>query len=126
MKIANATARLGEDIACKFLKKQGFKIIERNFRKGYGEIDIISVDPSIDKEDVLVFVEVKTRKSNEFGDPFEAITPWKLRTIIKTSQFYKLSHPGLPESLRIDAISVKLSSSQMVLGIEHIKNISGF
>lgn len=126
MKIVNPTAKLGEDKACEYLKKNGFKIIERNFRKGYGEIDIIAIDSSSNKEKTLVFIEVKARKSNSFGSPLEAITPWKLKLITRATQFYKLIHPNLPDSMRIDAVSVSLSSNNEVDNIEHIINISGF
>ena len=120
MKIVNPTAKFGEDKACEYLKKLNFKIIERNFRKGYGEIDIIALD-----KDVLVFIEVKTRTSDKFGTPLEAITYWKLKSLIKTAQYYKMTHPNLPESLRIDAVSVLLNG-QEVQDIELTRNISGF
>ena len=126
MKIANPTAKLGEDKACEYLKKLGFKIIERNFRKGYGEIDIVALDPSAGSgQVVLVFIEVKTRTSNQFGTPLEGITYWKLKSLIKMAQFYKMTHRNLPESLRIDAISVTLNGDE-VSEIELRKNISGF
>lgn len=126
MKIVNPTAILGEDKACEFLKKIGFKIIERNFRKGYGEIDIVALDPSAGSgQVVLVFIEVKTRTSSQFGSPLEAITYWKLKTLIKVAQYYKLTHPNLPESLRIDAVAVILNGSE-TQSIELTKNISGF
>lgn len=111
----------GELAACEFLRKQGYKILQRNFKIRYGEIDIIVID-----KDSLVFVEVKTRSSSEFGSPLEAITYWKLKSLIKTAQFYKLSHPKTPELMRIDAISVVLNSNNTVASIDHIKNISGF
>lgn len=121
MKISNPTARRGEEIASCYLQKKGYKIIERNFRKGYGEIDIIATCKK-----TLVFVEVKTRTSQEFGDPLEAIAPWKLRSLIKTVQFYKMTHRNLPEQMRIDAISVMLSPGGEGEKIKHIENISGF
>lgn len=121
MRIANPTARRGEEIASKYLQKHGYKVIERNFRKGYGEIDIIAL-----KQNVLVFVEVKTRTSQEFGDPLEAIAPWKLRSLVKTAQFYKMTHKNLPEQMRIDAISVMLSPGGEEEKVEQIENISGF
>lgn len=124
MRIVNPIAKLGEDKACEYLKKLGFKIIERNFRKGYGEIDIIAIDEN-SREKVLSFVEVKTRTSNAFGSPLEAITYWKLKTLVKTAQFYKITHRNLPESLRIDAVSVLLNGNE-VQSIELTKNISGF
>ena len=126
MKISNPTAILGEDKACEYLKKLGFKIIERNFRKGYGEIDIVAIDPSAGSgQAVLVFIEVKTRTSNQFGSPLEAITYGKLRTLIHTAQYYKLTHRNLPESLRIDAVAVILNGNE-VQNIELTKNITGF
>lgn len=125
MRISNPTAKLGEDKACEYLKKIGFKIIERNFRKGYGEIDIVAIEETKKDGKVLVFVEVKTRTSNLFGSPLEGITYWKLKTLIKMAQFYKLSHPNLPESLRIDAVSVILNGNE-VENIELTRNISGF
>ncbi|MCL4418532.1 YraN family protein [Patescibacteria group bacterium] len=121
MKIANRTAVVGEEKACRFLQKEGYKIIERNFRIGYGEIDIIAID-----KDCLVFVEVKTRTSDKFGTPLEAITPWKIKSLIKTAQLYKTLNPKLPEGLRIDAISVKLTNDERIEDIEHIKNITGY
>lgn len=126
MKIANPTALLGEDKACNYLQKKGYKIIERNFRKGYGEIDIVAIDPSTSSGQILVFVEVKTRTSDQFGSPLEAITFWKLKSLIKTAQYYKMTHPKLPDSLRIDAVSVILSEDNKVESIELAKNISGF
>jgi len=120
VKIVNPVAKLGEDKACEYLKKLGFKILERNYRKTYGEIDIIAID-----KDVLAFIEVKTRTSDQFGSPLESITPWKLKSLIKTAQYYKMTHKNLPESLRIDAVSVILSGND-VQNIELIRNISGF
>lgn len=114
----------GEEIATSFLIKSGYKIVERNFKKRYGEIDIIAIDSSNKKEPVLVFVEVKTRTSSDYGVPLESITPWKLRSVIKTVEYYVLTHKNLPELLRIDAVSVDLSNGEE--RIEHIKNISGF
>ncbi len=121
MRVANPIGQKGEDLAVAHLQKNGYKIIERNFRKGYGEIDIVALHKNI-----LVFIEVKTRTSSQFGTPLEAITPWKLRTLIKTAQFYKLVHPKLPESLRIDAVSVILTSFEDLEAIEIVKNISGW
>ncbi|MBI2621697.1 MAG: YraN family protein [Candidatus Levybacteria bacterium] len=121
MKISNPTAKLGEELAVQFLRKRGYKIIDRNFRKGYGEIDIIALQGR-----TLVFVEVKTRTSYQFGAPFEQITPFKLHSLVKTAQFYKVLNPKLPQSLRIDAISVLLDYSGDASNIEHVENISGF
>lgn len=119
MKISNPIAVIGEDLATQFLKKKGYKIIERNFRKGYGEIDIVCV-----KDKTLVFVEVKTRTSNVYGSPIEAISYYKLKSLIKTAQFYSHLHPEFPEALRIDAISVILDNRENLIEIKQTENIS--
>lgn len=118
--------KLGEDLAVAYLKKQGFKVIDRNFRIRGGEIDIITLDHStgLGKDATLVFIEVKTRSSSEFGTPLEAITYWKLRSLSKTAEFYKVKHPHLPESMRIDAVAVFLTGENKVASIELVKNIS--
>lgn len=121
MRIANPIARLGEDIATTFLQKKGYKILERNVRSRYEEIDIVAL-----YQKSLVFIEVKTRSSHAFGTPLEGITSWKLKSLIKAAQYYKHIHPKLPETLRIDAIAVDLDTSSTTRQIEHIENISGF
>ena len=65
---------LGEQIASKYLENLGYKIIERNFVSKLGEIDIVALDPSTSSGQVLVFVEVKARWSEDFGLPEESIT----------------------------------------------------
>lgn len=121
MRIVNPIAKLGEDLAYDYLKNHGYTTIERNFHAKGGEIDIIAIDTS-EKESVLCFVEVKTRTSSVFGTPFESITPWKLRFIEKTAQFYKSTHRGLPSALRLDAVSVIIKKDSDP-EIELIKNI---
>ncbi len=121
MRIANPVAKIGEDLACEYLKKKGYKIIERNFRKKYQEIDIIAVYDA-----TLVFIEVKTRKSSSYGSPFESIAIWKLKHLVGLSQYYKMLHPKLPDHLRIDAIGIILSQDNKIEKFEHLQNISGF
>lgn len=121
MRIVNPTAVLGENAACQFLLKKGYKIIERNFRKGYGEIDIIAI-----RDKILIFVEVKTRSTDSFGTPFEAISKKKLDKLITGAKFYKYTlHPELPDDLRIDAIGVLVKEGGVV-SIEHLENVSSF
>ena len=105
----------GEDLACRYLEKQGYKIIERN--KHYSrfcEIDIIAQYKS-----TTVFVEVKTRKTNAFGAPQEAITKTKFANIRKGVQFYLAENSV--KNFRIDAICITLKPE---LKIEHLKNIN--
>ncbi len=109
----------GEDVATSFLRKKGYKIIERNFRARCGEIDIIALD-----KDTLVFIEVKARSSREFGYPLESITKWKMKSLIQTAQFYKLKNPCLPDSMRMDAVAITFNNGNEVKSIELVKNIS--
>ena len=129
MKVSNPIAKIGEDLACEYLVGKGYKIIERNFRKKYQEIDIIAVRGSTKLtpgDSTLVFIEVKTRRSDSFGSTFESITPWKLKHLVRLAQYYKQLHPGLPDYMRIDAIGIILSDDNRLQNLEHLENISGF
>ena len=113
----------GEQFAVEFLASLGFQVIERNFRIRGGEIDIIAIDASYGGK-TLVFIEVKTRSTSDFGSPLEAIGYYKMRSLIKATQFYKLKHPKLPDLMRIDAVSVILNDEGQLMDIELVKNIS--
>lgn len=114
-----ATGLSGEEAAAKYLTSKGFRIIERNFKKRYGEIDIVAMEG-----DTLVFVEVKTRLGDKFGTPEESITPWKLRSLTRSCHYYTHLHPDLGESMRIDFLSVIFSGFDIIEKIEHYRNIS--
>lgn len=109
----------GEDLACDFLQKKSFKILTRNFSCKLGEIDIIGID-----QRTLVFVEVKTRWNDLYGKPEEAITPSKIRTIVKVSQYFKLLNPQTPDLMRLDAVVIEMNSEGDCKRIEQIKNLT--
>jgi len=89
-------------MAAAFLKREGYRIIERNYRCRYGEIDIIAMD----KKDV-VFVEVKGRKSDTFGSPEEAIGPAKQKRISKAAVHY-MQEEGLSDhNARFDVVAIR-------------------
>lgn len=118
--------KLGEQIASEYLQKQGYKIIETNFYKRWGEIDIVTIDPLASKgQDVLVIVEVKTRMEGDRITPEESMTTWKIRTLKRTALFYKNLHPELPQLMRIDFVGVRLNSELKPTKINLIKNITG-
>ena len=71
-----------EEVALRYLLKKGYRLIARNRRTPYGEIDLW-----MEKEGVPVFIEVKQRRDARFGDPLEAIAPWKLERIKKSAVF---------------------------------------
>lgn len=106
----------GEDLACEFLEKNGYKILERNksFSK-FCEIDIIA-----QIKNTLVFVEVKTRKTNSFGSPLEAITKTKYNHIRQGALTYLSENSKKFSNFRIDAIGITLEQK---VEIKHLQNI---
>lgn len=91
----------GENIAVEYLKKSGYKILERNFSSKTGEIDIIAQDGKY-----IVFVEVKSRENTQFGQPIESVTIHKARKIIRTAQCYLLYKKKQNSLCRFDVIEV--------------------
>lgn len=109
----------GEDLACKFLKKNGYRILERNYRIRGGEIDIVAKDG-----DTPVFIEVKTRYSHDFGLPKESMTPWKIKALLKTARFYVQKIGWGDKEYRLDFIGVDFADNPENPKIEMIKNIT--
>ena len=115
------TGILGEKLAKDFLKKRGYHIRETNYRCPEGEIDIVARD-----KDYLVFVEVRTKTSLEFGSPEESITLTKRERLKATAFHYQQTHNNLPQLWRIDVIAVELNQKGELSRIELIKNaVSG-
>ena len=108
--------KYGERLACEFLKKKGYKIIDNNYRTRVGEIDIIARD-----RESLVFIEVKTRTDIEAGYPEQNITSAKLQNFKAASQIYILDN-NITLPFHLDVISVDLSKSRP--DIVHFKNIT--
>lgn len=107
----------GEKAAFKFLKNNGYKILETNLRTPFGEIDAVTM-----KKGSIIFVEVKARSTSSLGPPYLAVTRAKQRHIIKNALCY-LKKRGLVNSdWRIDIVSVKLDSECAVENIEVIEN----
>ena len=120
---------LGEKMAVKFLKKRGYKILERNFQnkkgKRLGEIDIIAKTKNNRNEEEIVFVEVKTRvaKKNFENLPEENIRYQKLYKLRKIAEFYIQKNGLWEQSYRFDAVSITLSADFKGVKIKHLKNI---
>ena len=115
---------MGERVAAKYLKNKGYKILELNFQNNYGrmlgEIDIIAKD----KEDI-VFVEVKTREMEKYGDtlPEENITRTKLKKMDRIAQVYMRRHRLENAPYRFDALSIWLDLAQKTAKIKHIPHL---
>ena len=111
------TGILGEKLAKDFLKKRGYHIKETNYRCPEGEIDIVAKH-----KDTLVFIEVRAKKSLEFGSPEESITPAKMGRLRAAAAHYRQTHNNLPQLWRIDVVAVELNQKGELSRIEVIEN----
>lgn len=113
--------KLGEELACDFLKKQGYIIIEHNYRTRGGEIDIVAKEG-----EMIVFVEVKTRVSREFGYPEEAIDARKQHKLAMTAECYLANHELYEKDYRIDAIGIEMERDGRLKNLRHEKDVVGW
>ena len=107
--------KIGEDLAVEYLQDKGYQILERNWRSGHKEIDIIALSD----DGVLIIVEVKTRKSDDFGEPDIAVGITKQRMLIWAADAY-VRYKNLDVDVRFDIISIVISDAEPE--IEHIED----
>jgi len=112
-----STGRLGERLARELLQKKGYRILTANYRCPEGEIDIVAGD-----KETVVFVEVRTKRSREFGSPEESITPGKMEKLRTLAARYCQEHPELPSSWRIDVVAVEVDRNDRPVRVELIQN----
>jgi putative endonuclease len=108
----------GEQVAVNHLQQNGFTVLDRNWRCDIGEIDIVARDG-----DYLVVVEVKTRRSQRFGTPAEAVTPEKLLRLRRLTARWILASGVHPPRVRIDVLSV-LPQRSGAAQVEHLKAVA--
>lgn len=115
-RLTDNLGQFGENLACYYLQKQGYKILARNFRcRRYGEIDIIAI-----KGEILTFIEVKTRSSVLYGKPMEAVTTVKQNKIYRCAQYF-MQIKGIIHCMPIlsfDVIEV-FANGMMVKALKH-------
>ncbi len=124
---------IGEDYAATPLKKNGYQILQRNYKSKIGEIDIIAIEPSTlstplkatgtsitssgsrgsESGGTLVFVEVKTRWSKKYGKSEEVVTKKKLTKIKVVGQQYLRTYKNLPNKLRIDVVAIEVEEGKV-------------
>ena len=104
---------LGEDLVANFLLENGYEILDRNYLKPYGEVDIIAL-----KNNIVCFVEVKARKNIKYGYPREAVNYHKQQRIIKASQVYLIENNLTDYIMRFDVAEVFTESRK----INYIEN----
>jgi putative endonuclease len=113
---------LGERIARSFLEENGYDIVETNYRCPEGEIDLV-----VRQDDLLIFVEVRTRRGIGTGTPEESITPLKKQRLTAAAEHYGQHREGLPAARRIDVVAIRMKHDGRVSRIELIENaVDGF
>ncbi len=105
----------GERLAEQYLKKKGYKIVERNYRCRGAELDLIVLDRR-----VIVFVEVKTRTGRGFGSPFEAVEFRKQQKMIQAAQYFLNEKKLHQRDARFDVVGISWPGGEPV--VEHIEN----
>ena len=109
--------KLGEELARRHLESSDFAILHTNYRTNSGEIDIVA-----QKDNVLVFVEVRTRRGNSFGTPEESITPLKQAHMATSAQEYIQEHQDEDREWRLDIAAVELDRHGKLLRVDIIEN----
>ena len=100
-----------------YLAKKGYEILERNYRKKTGEIDLIAKSPG---KDEIVFIEVKTRKSSNYGKPEEAVGRGKLKKIEKTALLWLQEYKSVDMLWRIDILALELGDKTQITHLENV------
>ena len=109
--------RYGETLAARHLVEQGMVLLDRNWRCPAGEIDLVLRDG-----DVLVVCEVKTRSSNDYGTPHEAVTPDKVGRLRRLAAAWLTAHAAQPAGVRLDLVAV-LRPRRGPSVLEHVRGL---
>lgn len=104
----NKTGNFGEELAAAYLQQSGFVLLHQNWRHGHWEVDIIA-----EKDKVLHFVEVKTRRTKNFGHPEESVTKKKIQNLINASEQYLHQFPQW-QRIQFDILSITILKNQPV------------
>lgn len=121
------TGNKGEDAACELLERKGYKILARNYRNKWGEVDIVAstrqrVYTSAREEEYRVFVEVKTKTEEMYGEPWEMIDSRKLRRVEQMGHLWCREY-GWDSLCRVDVVGVWLDEAGEVVRVEHWENV---
>ena len=105
--------REGEDIAARYLEEHGYNVLDRNWRSGHKELDLI-----VTKDSVLVIVEVKTRTSTDYGDPWSFVDEKKIRRTVNAADAY-IRYNRIDMDVRFDIVSISIEDGDFK--VEHIE-----
>ena len=107
----------GERVAAAHLEATGYRILETKFRVREGEVDIVA-----ERDGVVAFVEVKTRRGDAMGPAVEAVDRRKAERLLLAAEAFALEHPQLPPDRRIDLIAIDLDAQGRVVSLEHVES----
>jgi len=107
----------GERVARAHLEAKGYRILATKFRVREGEVDIVA-----ERDGVVAFVEVKTRRSDAMGSALEAIDGRKAQRLLLAAEAFAQQHPELPPDRRIDLIAIDLDATGRVVSLQHIES----
>ena len=120
------TGNKGEQAAAEYLQQNGYKILARNYRSKWGEIDIIAKHHATSgvRQGVVVFVEVKTKTGDRYGEPWEMVNRWKVEQVVRMGETWCREYrwEGV---VRVDVVGVWMDSSGEVVKIEQWENVTG-
>lgn len=112
------TGQIGENLAAECLAHKGYRVLDRNWFTKWGELDIVA-----SKDDVLVFVEVKTKVGEGYGSPEEMVNSYKIAQVQRMGEVYRITK-GLPNlQARVDVIAIVLDSNGKVVRLDHYENV---
>ncbi len=110
--------KIGENLAAKYLEKNGFKILQRNWQAKFGEIDIIA-----QKDNTTYFIEIKTQYKSSKTSPIDEITPRKIAKLKSLVKFYASTHPKIFKKLMLSGVCIVLDKNQKNHAIKWINNL---
>jgi putative endonuclease len=113
----NEVGKIGEKLAREFLEKQGYKILEQNYKTKYAEIDLVT-----ENQKKLIFVEVRTKVGEQFGSPEDTLDRKKLWKVLQNAKFYS-GFTGWQGPERIDAVCIVLNPDFSIDRLTHHENI---
>ena len=119
MALHNKIGKIGEEIAVKYLRKEGYYIVERNYRNKFGEIDIIAA-----KNDYTIFIEVKSRSSENYIELAHSLYYKQIHHLRRAAIFYFAEKNIHLSSIRFDLIALKIDpAARKIDKLKHFKNI---
>ncbi len=107
----------GERVARAHLEAKGYRLLATNFRVREGEVDIVA-----ERDGVVAFVEVKTRRGDAMGSAVEAVDARKAQRLLLAAEAFAQQHPALPPARRIDLIAIDLDAAGRVVSLQHIES----